>query len=203
MDRSILLSLRDKDDLADPIGPRWVEESMRDFTALGGVAVLTLLSGAAIGFLLIERKSAAALLLFAAVFGGWVAATLLKMGFDRARPDLVPHGSHVYTASFPSGHAMMAAVTYLTIGALLARLHQGLWTKAYFLILAALLTIAVGISRVYLGVHWPTDVLAGWTIGGCWALLCWTAAKLLQQRGQVEQAKPAPEGEPSEVDAAA
>jgi undecaprenyl-diphosphatase len=190
VDRAILIGLRNPDNLSDPLGARWVEESMRDFTALGGVAVLTFLSIAAVGFLVIERKTGAALLLFAAVGGGWLATTLLKWGFDRARPDLVPHGSHVYTASFPSGHAMMSAVTYLTIGALLARMHSGLLTKAYFLILAALLTVAVGVSRVYLGVHWPTDVLAGWTVGGAWALICWTIARILQRRGQVEAPLP-------------
>jgi undecaprenyl-diphosphatase len=125
-------------------------------------------------------------LLLVAIGGGIVVSLLLKQAFARPRPDLVPHGSHVYTSSFPSGHSMMAAVTYLTIGALLARAHEGAAIKAYVIILATLLTTAVGISRVYLGVHWPTDVLAGWTTGGCWAVLCWTLANRLQRRGEIE-----------------
>jgi undecaprenyl-diphosphatase len=97
----------------------------------------------------------------------------------------VPHGSYAYTASFPSGHSMMAAIVYLTLGALLARLH-GPWVKAYVLLMAGLLTFVVGVSRVYLGVHWPTDVLAGWTAGAVWAVLCWLAARKLQRTGQLE-----------------
>jgi undecaprenyl-diphosphatase len=104
----------------------------------------------------------------------------------------VPHGAIVYTASFPSGHAMLAAVVYLTLGALLARVQPRLVLKLYLLGLAILLTIAVGVSRVYLGVHWPTDVLAGWTLGAAWALFCWAAALWLQRRGQVESAGPDP-----------
>jgi undecaprenyl-diphosphatase len=188
VDRRILLALRNPADPADPLGPRWLEEMMRDFTALGGVGVLTFLTAAALGFLLLEGKHRAATLLGSAVLGGWIVSTFLKWSFDRPRPDLVPHGSYVYTSSFPSGHSIMAAATYLTIGALLARMHSGLATKAYFLVLAVVLTVAVGVSRVYLGVHWPTDVLAGWTIGGCWALLCWTIARRLQQKGEIEPA---------------
>ncbi|MCA9054908.1 MAG: phosphatase PAP2 family protein [Planctomycetaceae bacterium] len=190
IDQRILLALRNPDDLSDPIGPDWLEELMRDFTGLGGVGVVTFLTVAATGFLLLEGKRRAMLLLLTAVIGGVVASLLLKWSFDRPRPDLVPHGSYVYTSSFPSGHSMMAAATYLTIGALLARMHSDGRTKAYFLVLATLLTVAVGFSRVYLGVHWPTDVLAGWTIGGCWALLCWTVARYLQRRGDIEPAAP-------------
>src|SRR5690606_26095037 len=91
-----------------------------------------------------------------------------------------------YTASFPSGHAMMSAVTYLTLGALLARLHRPPALKAFFLGVAMGLTLLVGVSRVYLGVHWPTDVLAGWAAGSVWASACWLAARFFQRRGSVE-----------------
>jgi membrane-associated phospholipid phosphatase len=156
-DEAILLALRAPGDPADPLGPGWVEELGRDFTALGGVGILVSMSLAVVGYLLIQRKRHAALLVVVAVAGGLLISTLLKQGFDRPRPDLVPHGSIVYTASFPSGHSMLSAAVYLTLGALLARVHAGLALKAYFLLVAAGLTFLVGVSRVYLGVHWPTD----------------------------------------------
>lgn len=186
-DEAILLALRAPGDPADPLGPGWVEELGRDFTALGGVGILVSMSLAVVGYLLIQRKRHAALLVVVAVAGGLLISTLLKQGFDRPRPDLVPHGSIVYTASFPSGHSMLSATVYLTLGALLARVHAGLAMKAYFLLVAAGLTFLVGVSRVYLGVHWPTDVLAGWAGGAAWAILCWTVALQLQRRGQVEE----------------
>ena len=155
-------------------------------TALGGFGILTFLTFAAAGFLALSGKRRSMLLLLASVGGGQLLSTLFKRGFDRPRPDLVPHEALVYTASFPSGHAMMAAVTYLTLGAMLARVQPSRVLKVYVLALATIVTVAVGVSRVYLGVHWPTDVLAGWTAGAAWALLCWTAAGWLAQRGAVE-----------------
>ncbi len=196
LDRALLLALRSPTDLSDPLGPPWVEELFRDFTALGGVGVLTLLTLAVAGFLLLDRSIRAAMLVLASVGGGFVSSMLLKQFFDRPRPDLVSHGSFVYTASFPSGHSMMAAVTYLTLGALLARVQPQRPAKAYLLVLTVLLTLLVGISRVYLGVHWPTDVLAGWAAGATWALLCWLAARWLQRRGQVEPDAGEPTGPP-------
>jgi undecaprenyl-diphosphatase len=114
-------------------------------------------------------------------------SALLKDAFGRARPDLVPHGVEVHTLSFPSGHAMLAAATYLTLGALLARVQPHPRVKTYVLTVAAVLTVLIGVSRVHLGVHWPSDVLAGWCVGAAWALLCWMAAVWLQRRGQVER----------------
>ena len=114
------------------------------------------------------------------------------VAFARPRPELVPHGAEIYTASFPSGHAMMAAVVYLTLGALLARTQSGRSVKAYILAIAVILTVLVGASRVYLGVHWPTDVLAGWALGGTWALACWLVMLWLQVRGEVEGEMVAP-----------
>ncbi len=186
IDESLLLALRNPADLSDPIGPGWVEEMGRDFTALGGVGVLVLITLGALGYLLLAGRYRAALFTSIAVPGGILLSTVMKMGFDRPRPDLVPHEAMVYTASFPSGHSMMSAVTYLTLAALLTRVQPSLRLKAYFLILAILLTLLVGMSRVYLGVHWPTDVLAGWTAGASWAALCWIVMRWMQQRGQVE-----------------
>ena len=116
-------------------------------------------------------KRGAAFLVVVAVVGGMLLSTGLKLGFERPRPDLVPHGARVYTASFPSGHAMLSAVTYLTLGALLARVQERRRVKAFFIGLAVVLTLLVGVSRVYLGVHWPSDVLAGWCVGAAWAVL--------------------------------
>lgn len=180
-DRELLLMLRNPMDFSDPLGPEWVEEMVRDFTALGGKGVLILVTLSASVYFLLEGRYSEAGLLLIAVVGGILLSTLLKLGFDRPRPDLVPHLSHVVTASFPSGHTKLSAVTYLTLGALLARMHSQVRVKSYLLLMAILLTLLVGISRVYLGVHWPTDVLAGWLLGGAWALLCWLAMGWLQR----------------------
>lgn len=193
IDERIVLALRNPADLSDPIGSHWVEEFMRDFTAMGGVGVLLFLTIAVVGYLILQKKTHAAWLVFVTIAGGTLLSLLLKQGFDRPRPDLVPHGSFVATASFPSGHSMLSAATYLTLGALLARLQERRQTKVYILVLAVVLTILIGTSRIYLGVHWPTDVLAGWTAGAVWAALCWTVAWWLQQRGHVERPGPEPD----------
>jgi undecaprenyl-diphosphatase len=187
-DERVLLSLRNPADRSDPLGPAWVEETERDFTALGGVAVMGLLTLGVSGFLLLDGKKGAAVLVLVAVGGGLLLSSLLKHAVERPRPELVPHGSYVYTSSFPSGHSTMSAATYLTLGALLARVQRRRRVKAFLLGFAILITLLVGISRVYLGVHWPTDVLAGWTLGGIWALICWLLARRLQRSGQVETA---------------
>ncbi len=186
-DETILLALRNPADRSDPIGPRWVEEIGRDITALGGMTVLTLLTAAVVGYLLLERKQHLAMFLAVTVGGGILVGSILKAGFSRPRPDLVPHGSYVYTSSFPSGHSMMSAITYLTLAVVLARAHRQRRVKIYLITIAMFLTIAVGVSRVYLGVHWPTDVLAGWTVGTVWAITCWLVARWLQKRGRLEQ----------------
>jgi undecaprenyl-diphosphatase len=197
-DTAILLAFRNPADLADPIGPWWLEQVMKDITALGSSAVLTILTLAALGYLIIERKYHAAAFLLVAMLGGTALSTLLKLGFDRPRPDLVAHGAQVYSASFPSGHALMSAVAYLTLGALLGRVQKGHRAKLYFLAVAIVLTLLVGISRLYLGVHWPTDVLAGWCIGAAWALSCWLVAYWLQRRGEMEGSESRTSGDASD-----
>lgn len=187
-DEQILLALRTPTDVSDPIGPHWVEELMRDFTALGGMGVLTFLSLTIAGFLWIQQKKHTLLFLILAVGGGIIFSSLLKYGFDRPRPDLVPHGGYVYTTSFPSGHSMMSAITYLSLAALLTRIDRRRRVKIYFMSIALALTLTVGVSRIYLGVHWPTDVLAGWTMGALWALAVWLAVRKLQRKGQIEMA---------------
>jgi undecaprenyl-diphosphatase len=185
-DERVLLALRVAGDPADPIGPRWFEEMMRDFTAIGGTGVLVLMVLAVAGFLTLTGKGYAALAVIVAVSGGTLLSQTMKWAYARPRPELVPHGAEVYTASFPSGHAMMSAIVYLTLGAMLARTQSGQAVKAYIIGVAIFLTVLVGTSRVYLGVHWPTDVLAGWALGALWASVCWLAMLWLQSRGQVE-----------------
>ncbi|MCB1333561.1 MAG: phosphatase PAP2 family protein [Roseivivax sp.] len=191
-DRWALMLLRNPADASDPLGPGAVETAMRDITALGGVTVLTLLTVAVVVALYLRRKRASALFLLVAVLGGQVLSHVTKLAFDRPRPDLVPHGVEVLTASFPSGHSMMATTTYLTLAVLVARVEPRKPLKLFYIALAAVVSAAVGISRVYLGVHWPSDVLAGWTLGAAWALACWTVARWLGGTGRIETETAAP-----------
>lgn len=175
--------------VGDHRGPQWLQEVGRDITALGSIVVLSLVTLTVAVYLLLERKYGAMWLVLIATVGGMVLSTTIKLLVARERPDLIPHGDIVQTASFPSGHSMLSAIVYLTIGSLLMRLVKHRLLKLYFLGVGLSLTFIVGISRVYMGVHWPTDVLAGWTAGLVWALLCWLVARQLQRRGKVEKAE--------------
>lgn len=186
VDTALLLALRTPGDHSDPLGPGWVEEIGRDFSALGGTAVIALTVLGVIGYLLLASKPHMAMVVVLAALGALALSTVLKSTIDRSRPDLVPHGSIVYTKSFPSGHSMQSSATYLTLAALLAGAQRHRKMKIYLISVAVTVTVLVGASRVYLGVHWPTDVLAGWTAGAAWALLCWLLARWLQAKGQVE-----------------
>lgn len=185
LDRKLLLAMRRPGDLA-PLGPPIVQEAARDITALGSIVVLGLITFITCSFLALDGKARMALFLLGSVVTGLIAGTVLKDLFHRPRPDLVPHAAYVATASFPSGHSMMSALTYLTLGALLARSHERRRVKAFFLLLAGFLTFVVGLSRVYLGVHWPSDVVAGWTAGAVWALLSWLVVRRLQGQRNIE-----------------
>ena len=189
-DRAVLTFLREPGNLSDPIGPWWVEAMFRDFTALGGMSVLALLTLFVVGYLMLSGKRHNAVLVIVAIVGGALLSQALKLGFDRPRPDLVARLVEVRTLSFPSGHAMLSAITYLTLGALVARVQGGMRKRAYVMGVAVALTLLVGASRVYLGVHWPTDVVAGWTGGAAWALLCWVIARRLERSGTVEPPSP-------------
>jgi len=169
-DEKILLSMREPGDTANPLGPPWMEEMGRDITALGGFTILTGLTAASIGLMMLYGRPRLALLTLVAITGGMQMSAGLKHLFGRPRPDLVPHGVLVTSASFPSGHAMMAAVVYLTLGVMLARTQTSRKVRLYIVSMSVFIAVMVGCSRVYLGVHWPTDVLAGWTLGGAWAL---------------------------------
>ena len=181
-----LKSLRQPSDLSVPIGPPFVQEAGRDLTALGGMTVLFGVTAMVVGYLYLARQRAAMLLVLVATGSGLLMSLLLKGLFERPRPTVVPHLSIVQSSSFPSAHSMLSAVVYLTLGAMLTRFVPRPAIKAYCFAWAVLLTVLVGLSRVYLGVHYPTDVLAGWTAGLVWAMLCWLVARWLQQRGKVE-----------------
>jgi undecaprenyl-diphosphatase len=187
-DTRILLSMRHPGDLT-PLGPPPVQEAARDITALGGLVVLTILTLSTTIFLALDGKSHMALFLVVSVVGGEGLSVVLKDFFDRPRPEIVPHAAYASSTSFPSGHSMMSALTYLTLGALLSAYHKRKSLKAFFLLTASLLVFLIGVSRVYLGVHWPTDVLAGWTAGGTWALISLVVAKWLQGRKTLEPEK--------------
>ena len=184
LDRKLLLAMRGPG--LTPVGSPQIQEIMRDCTALGGITVLTLLTLGTAGFLLLTGKGHMALFVCCSVASGMLAGLALKGFYQRPRPSLIPHEAALFTTSFPSGHSMMSALTYLTLGALLARSYGGRSLKAYFLCLAVLLSGLTGVSRVYLAVHWPTDVLAGWTAGASWAALCWLVARRLQARHAIE-----------------
>jgi undecaprenyl-diphosphatase len=188
VDREILLGMRENGDVADPYGPRWAEQIGRDMTALGGVAVLSLLTFAVTAFFWLSSMRRAAVYVAVASLGALAVSSGLKNVFDRPRPDLVPHGAYVYTASFPSGHATMAAAVYLTLGLVASRFVRRRRLKVLLISLAVFVTAAVGVSRVYLGVHWPSDVLGGWAIGFAWALVCWSVSVWLQDYGILEPA---------------
>jgi undecaprenyl-diphosphatase len=179
-DHTLLLSLRDPRDPATPLGPAWLHVAARDVTALGSTAVLTLLAVAALGFLALKRQWDDALLVLVSIGGGTLVSNALKDVVERPRPDFAAEVAETYTYSFPSGHAFLSAVAFLTLGALLARAQRETEIKTYILGAAIALAILVGLSRIYLGMHWPTDVLAGWSAGAAWALLCWLAMRRLR-----------------------
>jgi undecaprenyl-diphosphatase len=185
-DRTVMLAFRDAANPSTPIGPPWLLEAARDVTSLGSTIVIGFILLAVVGYLLLDRERTAAGLMLVAVLGGAALNSFLKFEFARPRPDFMPAAVQVFTSSFPSGHAALSAITYLTLGAILARTHPSARIRIYFVSLAALVTGLVGLSRVYLGVHYPTDVLGGWCLGTAWAMGCWALMTWLQRRGQIE-----------------
>lgn len=173
LDERILLALRAPGDLNDPIGPRWLEEAMRDVTALGGFTVLTLLTIVTVVTLFRARRRWHAMVMAVAVIGAELSSDVMKLVYARPRPALVPHGSYVYSNSFPSGHSTVSAAAFLTLALLVAATLKRRASKVSVYAAAILVLVGVGVSRIYLGVHWPSDVLAGWSLGTGWAIIGW------------------------------
>lgn len=181
-DAAILTALRRPGHLDQPIGPVWLTQSAIDLSALGGFTLLWLIGAAVLGFLIYVGQRAEAAWLAASLVGASLLNTVLKLVLHRPRPEVVPHLALVSNASFPSGHAMISAAIYLTVGAMLAEAQPRLSARAYLMSFCVLLVLLIGCSRVYLGVHWPSDVLAGWCFGGLWASAVFAANRLLRRK---------------------
>lgn len=173
LDENIIFAFRRGADHAELIGPAWVEKIALDLTVLGGASFATLLALVVIGYLLVARHPMRALEVALSTAGGGAAALLMKEIFERPRPELVPVFYEATNPSFPSGHATVAAVVYLTLAILIARFVKHGRLRLYVMGVAFLLVVLVGWTRVALGVHYPTDVLAGWALGLTWALFSW------------------------------
>ena len=185
LENRILLAFRQEGDPNHGVGPWWVPEMARDITALGSAVVISLVTAIVVGLLFMRRRARTAFLILAATAGGYAISSTLKELFGRGRPDVVPHLVEEVSLSFPSGHAMVGTAFYVTLGVLLAQTVAHRREKIYFVGIALLIAFVIGLSRVYLGVHYPTDVLGGWAAGTAWALLCWSTAWYLQRRGAI------------------
>ena len=188
-DKRIVLAFRKAGDPSKPIGPAWMASAMMDLTALGGPTVIGLAVFAIVCFLLLQARYWTAFFIFITALSGEVVSYALKGIFFRPRPDIVPHLREAFSTSFPSGHAMQSAIIYLTLGAMLMRISERRLTKIYCCTAAMTLTGLVGLSRVYLGVHYPTDVLAGWIVGLFWASICWLIAQHYEVRAGIKAEK--------------
>lgn len=193
-DKKMLSALRKADNPSQPIGPPWLELAAFDLTALGGPTILGLTVAAVVGYLLLHGLYRNAAFVFLASVGGWLLNDFLKELFARPRPQVVPHLRQVMSLSFPSGHALTSAAIFLTLGALLMRVAERRFVKFYIMSVAVLATLLVGATRVYLGVHYPTDVLAGWLIGSSWALFCWLLERSLERRAGLRRERQQAQG---------
>lgn len=182
IDQGLLLALRVPGALDNPIGSKAVEGFMRDVTGLGGLGVLALLVGFLAVFFRLQYWRGYASGLLVVTISGWLASHAFKYLVGRPRPELVPHETEFWNASMPSGHAMSSAVVYLTLAMLIASTEASLTVRRFVISAAIVLVLLIGASRVYLGVHWPTDVLFGWALGGLWA---WAGWRLIERRTRV------------------
>jgi undecaprenyl-diphosphatase len=181
LDEAILLALRAAPD--DPVGPYEVEAGVMHLSALGSGVVTTLIVLVATVFFALAGHWRYASLMVACSVGCGVIMSLLKGLFERARPTVVTHIDPPGGLSFPSGHSSISAALYLTLAVLIARTLQQRKLRIYVVCVGVMMMVLVGFTRVYLGVHYPTDVLAGWTLGLTWALICGTVVRQLGKRG--------------------
>ncbi|MDZ7627360.1 MAG: phosphatase PAP2 family protein [Parvularculaceae bacterium] len=179
-DEAVLTALRSEADAAVPIGPDWLHPFARELTGLAGTPVLTVATIALAGWFAVRREWRLLVILLAAVLGETLLSSGLKSVFDRPRPDLVPHLVHATGPSYPSGHATSASAIYLTLAALIANQTPSSAARSYVFGAASLLALLVGASRVYLGVHYPTDVIGGLALGAAWAAIVWIAARTVK-----------------------
>ncbi|WP_395652181.1 phosphatase PAP2 family protein [Brevundimonas sp.] len=188
-DQMVLSALRPfADDPGRPWGPWWLKEAAADLTSLGGISVLTLFAAIVIVFLISQRKRLSALLLVLGLIGGVALSEGLKAFFERARPPAVYQATETLNASFPSGHALLSAVFYLSLGVMLTRAFPEKHFKAYVLGVAILITLLVGLTRIYLGAHWASDVFAGWSVGAAWAMALWLVSYAVERRQKTHHA---------------
>jgi len=182
-DQAVLSALRPyADDPARPWGPWWLKEAAGDVTALGGIAVLGLFALIVAAFLLIQRKWLSSLLLALGLASGVALSEGLKAVFERERPPAAAQAVETINASFPSGHALLSTVFYLSVGVMLTRAFPRRRFKAFVLGVAILLALLVGLSRIYLGAHWASDVFAGWAVGAAWAMALWLVSYAAARR---------------------
>lgn len=174
LDRAIMVSLRDQ--AGAPIGPHWLTEAAIEVTTLGGWPLLTLFSFVIGGYFLIRRQYDFAIILLTVIIGHSVLVSGLKELFARTRPDFAPHLVEATSASFPSGHSASAAAVYLTLGLMAANLGRERSFKFYAIAAGISIATLIGLSRIWLGVHFPSDVVAGWAVGSGWASLVWLVA---------------------------
>lgn len=187
-DEYLLLALRNPLDPNDPLGPPWMEEAALELTTLGGYPFIVILTVIVAGYLGIVAKIGAAFYVMGSVVGGSILSAVLKEFFERPRPDLVDAMDMVHTASFPSGHATVGTVVYLTLGALMVRYARSHAERIYVIFIVCLISVLVGFTRVYLGVHWPSDVLAGWALGLSWAAFVWCFVAVIEYRHPIRDA---------------
>ncbi|HLI64778.1 MAG TPA: phosphatase PAP2 family protein [Caulobacteraceae bacterium] len=179
-DRKIMLALRTAGHPHEAVGPAWLGEALRDVTALGGTTFAVLATALAATGLAFHGLRRRAVLLICVVAGAQACDELLKALYRRDRPDFALAGAYTYAQSFPSGHSTASAALWLTLAMIASSFEAQLGRKLFWFAAALLVIAGVGASRVYLGVHWPTDVLAGWMLGACCALLGWLAWRRLR-----------------------
>lgn len=189
-DEAMLMALRTPGNPSDPIGPDWLQYAVGDITALGGYTVLTLIIIASAAYLFTFGRWRHALIVIGASVSGAVLMHFLKLGFARPRPELVDHLTHAMSFSFPSGHATVSAVVYLTGGLLMAEAHSQRRMRVLIITCAVIVTMLIGMSRVYLGVHWPSDVIAGWALGTGWQLLWWIVLHQILHKSTPQEEEP-------------